>query len=288
MKEEDEDWTLHIKPKTGLLEINYRELWEYRELVSLWSYRDMIGIYKQTILGPLWFVIQPLLMTVTYVIIFGRIAKLPNGDTPSLLFYLSSIVLWNYFATNVVNISSTFQLNANIMTKVYFPRLVIPISLILSNFYKTLVQLTLLTIIYIIYAFNGTLKPSIHPNEIMLFVPVLILMLAGMGLGAGLLVAALTIRFRDLNLIISFAMSLFMFITPVVFSIQYLNSKSILINFLRFNPLSGIFETFRFALFSEGYLDWNLVLYSAISSIFILVVGVLAFNRVEKKFVDTI
>jgi len=288
MKEEEENWSLKIKPKTGLLEINYKELWEYRELVGLWSYRDMVSIYKQTVLGPLWFILQPLLMTVTYIIIFGRIAKLPNGDTPSLLFYLSGIVLWNYFQTNVVHISNTFHTNASIMTKVYFPRLVIPISLILSNFYKTLVQFALLAIIYVIYALNGTMKPDIHPNIIILFVPVLILLMAGMSLGVGLLVSAMTIRYRDLILVISFAMSLFMFITPVVFSIKYLNGKAAMITFLKLNPLSGILETFRYGLFNEGYLDWNLVIYSAISTVVVLIIGVIAFNSVEKKFVDTI
>jgi lipopolysaccharide transport system permease protein len=288
MKEEEEKWSLYIKPKTGLLEINYKELWDYRELVSLWSYRDMVSIYKQTVLGPLWFILQPLLMTVTYIIIFGRIAKLENGHTPALLFYLSGIVLWNYFQTNVVHISNTFHTNAPIMTKVYFPRLVIPISLILSNFYKSLVQLTLLAVIYVVYAVNGGLAAGIHPNIYMLFVPVLVMLLAGMSFGFGLIVSAMTIRYRDLILVISFAMNLVMFITPVVFSIKYLKTQGLLVSFLKVNPLSGIMETFRYAMFNEGYLSWGLIGYSAVATLVLIIIGVLAFNSVEKKFVDTI
>jgi lipopolysaccharide transport system permease protein len=288
MSKTNDDWSMVIKPKVGLFEIDFKGLWQYRGLINLWSYRDMIGIYKQTVLGPLWFILQPLLMTATYMIVFGRIAKLPNGETPALLFYLSGIVLWNYFQTNVVHISNTFHTNAPIMTKVYFPRLVIPLSLLLSNFYKSMVQLALLAIIYVFYAITGKLPVAVHPNEYLLLAPVLIMLMAGMSLGVGLMVSALTIRYRDLILVISFAMSLFMFVTPVVFSIAYLKPESQLGGILLYNPLSGILETFRFALFSEGYLNLNLLAYSIISVIVTVFIGLLAFNRVEKKFVDTI
>lgn len=289
MDESKTKWSLIIKPKTGLFEINFKEIWQYRELVSLWSYRDMIGLYKQTVLGPLWFIIQPLLMTVTYMIIFGRLAKLPNGEAPPLLFYLSGIVLWNYFQTNVVNISNTFHANAQIMTKVYFPRMVVPLSLLLSNFYKSSVQLLLLASIYIYYTISGTLAPNIHPNNILLLFPVFILMMAGMSLGVGLIVSSMTIKYRDLILVVSFAMTLFMFVTPTVFSLQYIKDTSGLHGqLLKWNPLTGILETFRYGLFNEGYLNWKLFYYSLLSMVILNVVGLVMFNRVEKKFVDTI
>jgi lipopolysaccharide transport system permease protein len=282
-KSSSENWDLIIRPKKGLLDINLKALWRYRDLIGLFVRRDFVSKYKQTILGPIWFVIQPVLTTIMFSIIFSRIAKISTDALPPILFYMSGTVAWTYFSTCLNSTSNTFITNANIFGKVYFPRLAVPISIVLSTLIQFFIQFALLLLIMGIYMINGL---AIHLTAYLILLPFLIFLMALLGLGFGIVISSLTTKYRDLIHLVTFGVQLWMYATPIVYPLSSISEK------YRFwfllNPLTSVIETFRFALLGSGTFNAFQLLYSTIFSIAIIFTGVLLFNRVEKSFIDTV
>ena len=272
-----------IKPKRHWFDINFKELWKYRDLITLFVRRDFVAKYKQTILGPLWFIIQPLLTTLMFTVVFGKIAKIPTDGLPQMLFYLSGITAWNYFAESLKATSNTFVTNASIFGKVYFPRLAMPISIVVSNLILFAVQFLFLILIMMIFYFSGA---SFSPNIYILLLPVLLILMAGLGLGFGIIISSLTTKYRDLTYLVAFGIQLWMYATPIVYPLSELSGtfrKAALAN-----PITSIVETFRYAMLGAGTMDWSHLLYSFCFMIGVLLVGVLLFNKVEQSFMDTV
>ena len=280
---ETQDWTLVIRSKAGWFDLHLADLWRYRDLVMLFVRRDFVSTYKQTILGPLWFVIQPLLTTLTFTLIFGNIAQLSTDGLPKILFYLSGITAWNYFSECLTRTSETFNANANIFGKVYFPRLAVPVSIVISNLIKFAIQLGLFFGFYVYFVAKGT---DIHPTSALLLLPPLLLLMAALGLGSGIIVSSLTTRYRDLRYVVQFGAQLLMYSTPVVFPLSKLPGQYRWV--MLANPMTPIVETFRYAFLGTGTFSWSLLGISAIATLCILALGVLLFNRVEKTFMDTV
>jgi lipopolysaccharide transport system permease protein len=278
------EWDLVIRPKSGLFDLHLDDIWRYRDLLVLFVKRDIVAQYKQTILGPLWHVVQPVLTTLVFLLVFGRIARVPTDGSPPFLFYLSGITMWIYFASCLSSTSNTFITNAYIFGKVYFPRLIIPMSIVLSNLVRLAIQLGLLTVAIIWYNFKGFI---FHFNWWLCLIPFLVLILAGLGLGLGIIISSLTTKYRDLSILMTFVVQLWMYISPVGYSLSYIkNSKYESI--INLNPLSSILEGFRFALFQKGNFEWKDLLYSISFMLISLFVGLIIFNRVEKSFMDTV
>ena len=273
-----------IKSKRGLLEIDLKELWKYRDLILLFVKRNFTSRYKQTILGPAWAVIQPLLTTVVFTVVFGGIAGLPTDGIPPFVFYMCGNILWQYFSGSLTSTSSTFIANSGIFGKVYFPRLVLPISTVLTNLISFAIQLAFFLIFWIVYWIQGA---SINPNLMLLMVPVLLLQSAMLALGVGIIISALTTKYRDLAMLVSFGVSLWMYATPVAYAASDLIPAKWMWLY-QLNPMTPILETFRYAFFGSGSFNG---LYYGISwavTIVILFIGVLLFNKVEKTFMDTV
>lgn len=282
---EHEHWDMVIEPKTSLFDLHLMDVWRYRDLMMLFVRRDFVAAYKQTILGPLWHVIQPIFTTIMFMFIFGAVAKIPtDGIEPSALFYMSGITIWNYFTACLTNTSNTFVGNAAIFGKVYFPRLVIPLSVVISNLVKLAIQFGLLLVLMIFFNFKGF---PINLSIYWLFVPVLIIMLAGMGLGMGIIISSLTTKYRDITVLLSFALQLGMYATPIAYPLSFLKKKGYawLINI---NPLTPITEAFRYCLFGKGSFDLMGIVFSFVFMIIILFFGIIVFNKVEKSFMDTV
>lgn len=278
-----ENWSLIIKPKRHLLDINLREVWRYRDLISLFVRRDFVSKFKQTILGPLWFIINPLFTTFMYFIVFSKIANLSTDGLPPILFYLSGIVAWQYFANCLNSTANTFVANAGIFGKVYFPRLVTPISVVISNLIQFGIQFLLFAVIYVYYLAQ---EVDIQPNAYALLIPVLIVMMALMGLGFGIIISSLTTKYRDLINLIGFGVQLWMYVTPVIYPTSMLSEKYKM--FILANPLTSIIETFRYGLLGEGTVDWAHLAYSGGFTLFVLALGIVLFNKVEQTFMDTV
>lgn len=284
---EEEQWDTEIKPQGGLFEINFKEIWRYRDLLMLFIKRDLVTVYKQTILGPAWFVIQPIFTTIMYVFVFGEVAGIGTGTIPQPLFYLSGIALWNYFSTCLNKTSSTFITNQGIFGKVYFPRLIIPLSVITSNLVRFFIQLVLLTAVYLFYAVYVGLP--IRPNVFLLLFPLLIIMMAGISLGIGILISSLTTKYRDLSMFFSFFVGLWMYATPVIYPLNMVeNREPWMADLLQINPLTPIFETFKFAAFGEGLFTWSGLAYSFGFMLVLMGIGIVVFNRVQRSFMDTV
>jgi lipopolysaccharide transport system permease protein len=292
--EKNQEWSLIIKPKTGLLELNLDDLWRYRDLIFLFVRRDFVSVYKQTILGPLWFLIQPIITTITFTLIFNKVAKLPTDGVPPYLFYMSGLILWNYFAACLNKSSNTFIGNAGLFGKVYFPRLVVPISDSISNMISFGIQFVMFCVFACIYYFSGA---KIEPNFFILLVPILLLMMACMGLGFGIIISSLTTKYRDLTFLIGFGVQLFMYATPVIYPMSLIPDKTISLlglatisykTLLWLNPVSSIIETFRYAMLGSGSFDLIHLLYSFIFMLIVLFLGVVTFNKVEKNFMDVV
>ncbi|HVW98968.1 MAG TPA: ABC transporter permease, partial [Candidatus Babeliaceae bacterium] len=277
-------WTEVIKPHSGWLDIHLIDIWRYRDLIMLLVRRDFVSIYKQTILGPLWIFIQPLLVSFTYVIIFTRVAHLSSDGLPPILFYLAGVTCWNYFSACLNTTASTFVSNAHIFGKVYFPRLAMPLSVSISNLVRFCVQFLLLAILMVCYSFKGV-KFQVQSSIFLL--PVLLFIMAGLSLGLGIIVSSLTTRYRDLSYLITFGVQLLMYASPVVYPLSSV-PKGKLRTFLLANPMSGPIETFKFALFGRGYFSFELLSYDLGLMLLILIVGILVFNKVEKSFMDTV
>lgn len=282
---QEEHWDLVIEPKAHLLDLNLKEVWKYRDLMMLFVKRDFVAQYKQTVLGPLWNVIQPVFTTLIFLLIFGKIAGIPtDGIQPKLLFYMSGITIWNYFANCLNTTSNTFVANAGIFGKVYFPRLVIPLSNVMSNIIRFGIQFLLLLAIMIFYAFKGY---PIYFGFSWLLIPVLVLMMAGLGLGLGIIISSLTTKYRDLTVLISFAIQLLMYATPVAYPLSFLKGKSYA-SWIQWNPLTPIVEAFRYSLFGKGDFSTLTLVYSGSFIIITLFMGLLIFSKVERTFMDTV
>lgn len=284
MKQKNGYWTEIISPKRGWLDINLREIWRYRDLIFLFVRRDFVSIYKQTILGPLWLIIQPLFTTLIFYFVFNRIAKISTDGIDPILFYLSGITMWNYFSDCFVKTSNTFTANASIFGKVYFPRMTTPISIVISNLIKFFIQLLLFGLITIYQTnVNGI---DIQPNYYLIFLPYYIFLMAIMGLGFGIFFSALTTKYRDLSFLLAFGIQLLMYATPIIYPMSYTQGK--LNTILSYNPISPIIENFRYSFFGVGNFDTSGLIYSSIFSFTALIFGTILFNRVENKFMDTV
>jgi lipopolysaccharide transport system permease protein len=283
--EKQQKWDLVIESRSGLLDLRLKELWEYRDLLLLLVRRDYIAFYKQTILGPIWFFLQPLMTMVMYVIIFKKLAGLGTDGIPAPLFYMVGIVSWNYFAECLNKTSTVFKDNANVFGKVYFPRLILPFSIVMSNLVRFGVQLLLLVIIMLFYIF---FRNDFHFqfNIYLLLFPVFIVLLALFGLAMGMIVSAMTTKYRDLAFLVTFGVQLFMYATPVIYSLQSAPGK--LKQIISLNPLSPIIEGLRLGLLGKGEFHPGSFAYSAGVIIILTVIGILIFNKTEKDFIDTV
>ena len=278
-----EHWDLVIKGETSLFDVKFRDLWQYRDLLLMFVKRDFISFYKQTILGPLWFFIQPVLTTIVFSIIFGNIAGISTDGLPKFLFYLSGITAWNYFADCLTKTSTVFRDNASIFGKVYFPRLIMPLSIVVSNLVKFGVQLSLFFVMMIYYSIKGA-DFSIT-NAILIF-PLLLVLMALLGLGLGLIISAVTTKYRDLTFLVSFGVQLLMYATTVIYPLSAAPPEYK--RYIELNPMTGIIEAFRFGFLGKGEFSLWSIGYSAIFTIVVLFLGILIFNKTEKNFVDTI
>lgn len=281
-----QQWTKIIKPKTSLFQLHLGELWRYRDLVMMFVTRDFVTNFKQTILGPVWFFLQPLITTLTYVIIFGRIARLAPDGLPMILFYLSGITIWNFFSETLNRTATVFGDNEHLFGKVYFPRLTMPLSIVLSKMLRFLIQFLLFIIILAYYYFYSN---NVKPNLLILLTPLLLLIMGMLALGLGMIISAMTNKYKDLSYLLSFGVQLLMFATPVIYS---LNDPKVQESRFKWiitaNPMSSIVETFRYAYLGSGSFNPVYLAYSFICALVILLIGIIIFNRAEKTFTDFI
>lgn len=280
---DNSDWTLVIKPKKKLLELDLKGLWRYRDLWRMYVRRNITTLYKQTILGPIWFLIQPIFTTVMYMFVFGGLAGISTEGVPQPLFYLSGIMLWGYFSDSFNVSSSVFTANAGVFGKVYFPRLVVPLAGLTSNLLKMFIQLLLFIAVYIYFAFNGF---DVQLNSTILLFPVYLLLLAFHALSWGLIVSSVTSKYRDIRYLVSFGMQLFMYATPIIYPLSAAGDKYRWI--LELNPLTPIFEAFKYGCLGCGSFSWSGLLYSAGLMVATLILSIIVFNRVERNFMDTV
>lgn len=280
---QEKEWSLIIRPKRHLLDINLKEIWEYRDLIELFVRRDFVARFKQTILGPFWFVLGPLLSTIIYTFVFNKIAKIPTDEVPPILFYLAGIVGWQYFAACLNGTSGTFTANAGIFGKVYFPRLVTPISNVISNLILFAVQFTLLLLIMLYYYWQGA-HFQLHWTVVLL--PVYLLLLAGIGLGVGIIISSLTTKYRDLINLMGFGVQLWMYATPIIYPMSMVPEKLRLV--VQLNPVAPIVEAFKYSLLGAGSFSINGLLYSTLFCLVFLFIGIVLFNKVEQNFMDTV
>jgi lipopolysaccharide transport system permease protein len=274
----------HIKPTSNLFELNLKELWEYRDLIYMYVKRDIVTVYKQTVMGPLWFVIQPVLTTVMFMFVFGNLAGLSTDGIPKPLFYFSGIILWNYFADCLTRNSKIFIENQGVFGKVYFPRLVVPISITISNLVKFFIQFVIFIIIYFFYYFQPA--ANINPNITLILLPILIIIAAGLSLGFGIIFSSLTTKYRDLSFLLQFGVQLWMYITPVIYPLNSIPADKQWL--IALNPMTSIIETFKYATIGQGIFSWIYLGYSFAFMLVLLFAGIVVFNKVEKGFMDTV
>ncbi|WP_244525887.1 ABC transporter permease [Sphingobacterium wenxiniae] len=277
-----EHWDEVITSKTGLFDLKLREVWKYRDLVSLLVRRDFVTSFKQTILGPLWFFISPMLTSAIYIIIFTVIARIPTDGIPPILFYLSGITLWNYFSSALTLTSNVFTANANVFGKVYFPRLVMPLSIIISRLMQFGVQMLLFFVFWLYYWMQGVIEPNIW----LLAVPYYVLLCSIIAMGLGLIFSSLTTKYKDVSMLLGFCIQLWMYATPVIYPSSIMPASVKV--YLQYNPMIGIFEGFKYAFLGKGSFDPTILFYPTAFAIIILALGVLIFNKVEKSFMDTV
>lgn len=290
MEQQEQNWTTVIKPKNGLFEVDLKEIWKYRDLLTLFVKRDIITQYKQTILGPLWFFIQPAITVIMYMVVFGGIAGIPTDGIPQPLFYLAGVCMWQYFADCLTKTSNTFVTNSGIFGKVYFPRLIMPLSNVTSNLVRFSIQFLLFVVVYIYYAIIGTVA---CPNWYFLLFPLLVVMMAGLALGFGIIISSMTTKYRDLQILFSFIVSLWMYGTPIVYPLSQVRGKMVLGLDLEFimclNPVTAVIETFKYGALGAGeFIGWGWLAYSFVFMLVLLALGILIFNRVQKSFMDTV
>lgn len=284
--ENEESWDIVIKPKEKGFNLNLKEVWCYRDLLYMYIHRDFVATYKQTILGPLWFFIQPIFTTIIFMIVFGGIAQISTDGLPPMLFYMAGQICWNYYSDCLSRSSATFSANAGVFSKVYFPRLVVPIAGLVSAMLRMFIQLLMF---FVFYLYFYLVKADVHMNSAALLFPLLIFMLAGIGFGMGIIISSITIKYRDLSILFSFAIGLLMYITPVIYPLSaipanYQDYKWI----IQLNPLSSILEAFRYGFLGSGELSWFGLAYSLTFTIIISIIGIVTFNKIERRFVDII
>ncbi len=282
-EENIERWTEVISPRSNLFDIRLKEVWRYRDLLMLLVRREFVATYKQTILGPIWFFLQPILTTLTFVLVFGRIAGIPTDGVPMIIFYLAGITLWNYFSDSLTRTSTIFKDNANIFGKVYFPRLVMPLSIIISNLIKLGIQFILFLILWFYFLL---VKGTVHPNLYLLISPLLVVIMGILGLGFGMMISAMTTKYRDLIFLLTFGIQLLMYATPIIYPLSSIPQKYKWL--VLANPMTAIVETFRYGFLGKGSFSWGALVYSCCVTSIILIIGVVIFNRVEKSFMDTV
>lgn len=280
----DKNWTLVIKPHEKLWHVDFKEIWRYRDLVTLFVKRNIIVQYKQTILGPLWYIIQPVLTVIMNMVVFGGIAKMSTDGIPQPLFYMAGNVCWFYFSDCLNQTSSTFTANQGMFGKVYFPRMVVPISTVMSNLLRFGVQLSLFVTIYLYFFFRGA---DITPHLHLLLLPILVLMIAGLGLGFGILVSSMTTKYRDLSVLFGFIVSLWMYATPIVYPLSMVTGEK-LRTLIMLNPMTSIIEGFKYATLGQGNFSWLALGYSFTFMCIMLVFGIVVFNKVQRSFMDTV
>lgn len=283
VKEQHRNWDLVIKPSYGWQSFNLRELLKYKDLVYLFVKRDFVIFYKQTILGPLWYIIQPLVNTVIFNLIFGKIAKLSTDGTPPFLFYMSGTVVWAYFAACLNGTSNTFVQNASVFGKVYFPRITVPISVVITGLFQFIIQFTIFLGFYLYFIRNGA---DIRPNYLVLTLPLLVMQMAILGLGCGLLLSSLTAKYRDLTFAMTFIVQIWMYMTPIVYPFSQVPEKYRIIYML--NPMTSVVELFRAALLGTGSVNLPMITVSIVLTMLVIIFGLLRFSKTEKSFIDTV
>ncbi|MDA9354267.1 ABC transporter permease [Flavobacteriaceae bacterium] len=281
----EQKWLFVITPKTKLIDLNLKEVWQYRDLLMLFVKRDVITLYKQTILGPLWYLIQPLFTSVIFTLVFNNVAGIQTGVIPPFLFNLAGITTWNYFKECLTATSDTFKKNEQIFGKVYFPRIIMPMSIVLSNLLKFGIQLIILIAFYLYYALYA--GAAIRPSEYLFLFPVLVLCMGMLGLGLGMIISSMVTKYRDLTFLVSFGIQLLMYISLVVIPLSLFQEKGVEW-LVMYNPMAYIIEMARFLLLNEGNISQFGILYTIVSSILALLFGIVIFNKTEKTFIDTI
>lgn len=279
-----DNWTLIIRPQQKLWSVDFKEIWRYRDLIALFVKRNIVIQYKQTILGPLWYIIQPVLTVIMNMVVFGGIAGMSTDGVPQILFYLAGNVCWFYFSDCLNQTSKTFTDNQAMFGKVYFPRMVVPISTVLSNLLRFGIQIGLFVVLYLYYFCAGT---SVSPNSYLLLFPVFIILLAGLGLGFGILVSSMTTKYRDLTILFTFIVQLWMYATPIVYPLSMVPEGKLRMLILA-NPMTPVIEAFKYATLGQGYFSWEALGYSFVFMTVLLVVGIVVFNKVQRSFMDTV
>jgi lipopolysaccharide transport system permease protein len=289
MRKEEEniqDWLFEIKPKDNLFSLNTKEVWQYRDLLFLFVKRDIVTVYKQTILGPLWYLIQPLFTSIIFTIIFNNVAGIKTGSIPPFLFNLAGVMVWNYFTSCLNDTSDTFKKNASIFGKVYFPRIIVPLSIVVSNLLKFGIQFLIFIVFYIYYFFNGMM---VNLSSIALLFPFLVMIMGLLGLGLGMIISSLVTKYRDLSFLVGFGVQLLMYVSAVMYPMALLKEKLPTYGWIiEYNPLAYIIESSRYMLLNIGSISIFGMAYTIIITLIILFLGLLIFNRTEKSFIDTV
>lgn len=282
----NDDWLFQITPKNNFFSLNWKEVWQYRDLLFLFVKRDLVTVYKQTVLGPLWYLIQPLFTSITFTIIFNNVAGIPTGTVPPFLFNLAGITVWNYFTACLNGTSNTFATNAGIFGKVYFPRIISPLSVVISNLLKFGIQFIIFTVFYIYFYIQGAL---ISINNLIIFFPFLIILMGILGLGMGMIISSMVTKYRDLKYLMGFGVQLLMYLSAVVYPITLIKDKMPQYEWIiRYNPLAYIIETSRYMLLNEGNISIGKIAYVVLFTVLVFFMGVLIFNKTEKSFIDTV
>ncbi|MBW1657708.1 ABC transporter permease [Flavobacterium quisquiliarum] len=281
-----EDWLFEITPKNRFFSLNFKEIWQYRDLLMLFVKRDIITVYKQTVLGPLWYLIQPLFTSITFTIIFNNVAGIKTGSVPPFLFNLAGIMVWNYFTACLNGTSDTFKSNAGIFGKVYFPRIITPLSIVISNLVKFGIQFFIFVIFYIFFYFQGV---DLGLNPTILFFPILIAFMGILGLGLGMLVSSMVTKYRDLNNLVTFGIQLLMYVSAVMYPMELIKEKLPRLGWIvQYNPLAYVIETSRYMLLNIGNISVLGLVYTMTVTLVVFFIGLLVFNRTEKSFIDTV
>jgi lipopolysaccharide transport system permease protein len=286
MSKGSDKWDIEVDSEKSGVTLQLNQLWRYRDLLLLFIKRDFAAQYKQTVLGPLWFLLQPLLTAISYSIIFGLVAGLSTDGYPRVIFYLSGVTCWMYFADCVNKTGSTFVTNSNLFSKVYFPRLIVPLSVVVSSMMRFIIQSLLLAGFIIYYNFNGS---SIVPNGFVVLIPVLVILMAIIGLGAGLLISSLTTKYRDLQYLVQFSITLMMYFSPVIFPLSSIKHKWLEV-IISLNPMTFVIETFRYAVLGQSgpFSYWPQLGFTALFAVVLLTIALLVFNKVQRSFMDTV
>ncbi|WP_416444092.1 ABC transporter permease [Leeuwenhoekiella sp. A16] len=285
---EDDDWLYEINSKQRLIDIGLSDILRYKDLLFLFVRRDIVATYKQTILGPIWYLLEPLFTSIIFTLIFNNIASITTGAVPPFLFNLAGVTLWNYFRECFTDSSNTFTTNSNLFSKVYFPRVIVPLSKSISSLFKLGIQLFLFALFYVYYIFKGA---ALRPDIMIWLIPVLILMMAVLGLGMGMIISSLTTKYRDFKILVSFAVSLLMYISAVMYPLSEVRNNASLKAYawiVEYNPIAIVIESFRYITLGEGIINWISILYSFIASITLFIMGVIFFNKTGKSFIDTV